>query len=184
MRRRYDSVIYYILWALCAPRRRSGQYFLFSSSQIYSTPGKCCRNITRARNNTMYLQEKMRWNYDEPFRPSPLFLPATLGPWNFLYVFPSSKFPISSYILYKYESIIRQFGVIGATRPSSLFRTNLHVLGEMSKEHGKIKRYNGRSGTARSRSRIKIIYMTFARRLSRIDLLRTTQFSMQFLANG
>lgn len=59
--------------------------------------------------------------------------------------------------------IIRQFGVIGATRPFSLSRTNLHVLGEMSKEHGKIKRYSSsRSGTTlRSQSRIKIIYTTF-----------------------
>lgn len=100
---------------------------------------------------------------------------------NFLFSFTFSVVEVSDFILYKYEPIIRQFGVIGATRPFSLLRTNLHVLGEMSKEHGKIKRYTGRSGTARSRSRIKIIYTTFTRRLSphaRIDLLR-----LNFLCN-
>lgn len=85
-------------------------------------------------------------------------------PSNFLSSFTFSVVEVSDFILYKYEPIICQFGVIGATRPFSLFRTNLHVLGEMSKEHGKIKRYTDRNGTARrSRSRIKIIYTTFTR---------------------
>lgn len=141
----YDRVIYFVSplcspkLLLCRPADGADNIFFLSVSQIYSAPGKCCRNITR--NNTRCICKKnMQWNYNERAFNSCSWLATRRDVTrNFLYFFTPTVFCRQSFRFHpKYTPIIRSMRRYWrATRPIvSLSRTNSHALGEMSKEHG------------------------------------------------
>jgi len=99
--------------------------------------------------------------------------------------FPSSKFPISSYIstsqLFASSALLAR-RVLSFSYKFTCPRGNVEGIRQDKTVH------RWKWNCSKSRSRIKIIYTTFTAATlaacAYIDLLYTTQFSMQFLVNG